>query len=44
MEADRMHEISMSLIIKDHELRAFKDLRYMVKKEVRNPKDLLDRQ
>ena len=39
-----MHEVTMSLLIKDHEMRAFKDFRFMVKKEVRNPKDLLDRQ
>lgn len=38
-----MYEISFSLIIQDHELRAFKDHKYMVKKEVRNPKDLIDR-
>lgn len=38
-----MYEVSMNLVIKDHEMRAFKDFKYMVKKEARNPKDLLDR-
>jgi hypothetical protein len=43
MEPERMYELTMSLIITDHELRAFKDYKYMVKREAKNPKDLVDR-
>lgn len=43
MEPDRMYELTMKMIIKDNEMCAFKDLKYMVKREVKNPKDLVDR-
>eukprot|EP00347_Sterkiella_histriomuscorum_P002771 403366863 len=44
MEPDRMYEITIKMIINDHELRAFKDSKYLVKREIQNPKDLVERQ
>lgn len=38
-----MYEITMKMIIQDHELRAFKDAKYLVQREVQNPKDLVER-
>ena len=43
MESDRMYEVTMKMIIQDHEMRAFKDLKYLVNREVNNPRDLIDR-
>ena len=39
-----MYEVTMKMLIEDHELRAFKDLKYMTVKETQNPRDLVDRQ
>ena len=39
-----MYEVTMQMIIRDNEMSAFKDLKYMVKREVKNPKDLVERQ
>lgn len=38
-----MYEITLKMIIDDHELRAFKDLKYLVQKETQDPKDLVQR-
>ena len=38
-----MYEVTMKMLIEDHELRAFKDLKYMTVKETQNPRDLVDR-
>ncbi|CDW88079.1 UNKNOWN [Stylonychia lemnae] len=44
MEPDRMYEITMKMVIQDHDLRAFKDSKYLVQREIQNPKDLVERQ
>lgn len=43
MEADRLHEVSVKMIIDDHELRSIKDRKYLAKPEIFNPKDLVSR-
>lgn len=44
MEGDRLHEVSLKMIIDDHELRSIKDRKYLAKPEIFNPKDLVLRQ
>jgi len=41
MENDRMHEVSLKMIIDDHELRSIKDRKYLARPEIFNPKDLV---
>ena len=39
-----MYEVTMKMLIHDHELRAFKDSKYLVNREIKNPVDLVERQ
>ena len=44
VEAARLYEVTLRMIVKDHEVRAFKHLRFVQPAEVYDPYDLLERQ
>jgi hypothetical protein len=44
VEPDRLYEVTLRMIVRDHEVRAFKQLRFIEPKEVYDPYDLIKRQ
>ena len=44
MEADRLYEVTMRMIVRDHEVRAFKQIKNVEPREVYDPNDLIERQ
>lgn len=44
VEVDRLYEVTMRMIVRDHEMKAFKTFKYVDPKEMFDPSDLLDRQ
>lgn len=40
-EADRLYEVTMRMIVRDHEMRAFKSVKYVEPREIYDPNDLI---
>lgn len=44
VEPDRLYELTMRMIVRDHEVRAFKSIRFIEPREIYDPNDLIERQ
>jgi hypothetical protein len=44
VEPDRLYEITMRMIVRDHEVRAFKSIKFIEPREIYDPNDLIERQ
>ena len=44
VEADRLYEVTFRMIVRDHELRAFKQTKFLEPREIYDPHDLIERQ
>ena len=44
VEADRLYEVTLRMIVRDHEMRAFKQIRFVEPREIYDPIDLIERQ
>jgi hypothetical protein len=43
VEADRLYEVTMRMIVRDHEVRAFKSIKFIEPREIYDPYDLIKR-
>ena len=43
VEADRLYEVTMRMIVRDHELRDFKQTKFLEPREIYDPNDLIER-
>jgi hypothetical protein len=44
VEADRLYEVTLRMIVRDHEMRAFKSINFIEPREINDPNDLIARQ
>lgn len=44
VEPDRLYELTMRMIVRDHEVRAFKSIKFVEPREIYDPYDLIERQ
>lgn len=44
VESDRLYEVTMRMIVRDHEVRAFKSIKFIEPREIHDPYDLIARQ